>query len=75
MDSYSGITFFVFKLARSLLYSQEDSAVLTFGFVLGSAFIGVAFVSSSWFFAQVITTFLLFWGLMNTMPERINVGG
>jgi len=58
-----GVSFFVFKLARSLKYSKEDSIVLTLGFVLGSAFIGVASVSSSWFFAQVVTTFLLFWSL------------
>ena len=58
-----GIIFFIFKLARTLSYSKEDSFVLTLGFALGSVFIGVASVSSSWFFAQVVTTFLLFWGL------------
>lgn len=58
-----GVIFFIFKLARSLAYSKEDSCILTLGFVLGSVFIGVAAVSSSWFFAQVLTTFLLFWSL------------
>jgi hypothetical protein len=58
-----GVVFFVFKLARALSYSQEDSFILALGFTLGSAFIGVASVSSSWFFAQVLTTFLLFWSL------------
>ena len=58
-----GVLFFVFKLARSLAYSKEDSLVLALGFALGSVFIGVASVSSSWFFAQVLTTFLLFWSL------------
>jgi hypothetical protein len=57
-----GVVFFVFKLARSLSYSKEDSFILTLGFTLGSVFIGVASVSSSWFFAQVLTTLLLFWG-------------
>jgi len=58
-----GVVYFVFKLARSLFYSKEDSLILMLGFVLGSVFIGVASVSSSWLFAQVLTTFLLFWGL------------
>lgn len=57
-----GIVFYIFKLARTLSYSKEDSLLLAFGFTLGSVFIGVASVSSSWFFAQVLTTFLLFWG-------------
>jgi hypothetical protein len=57
-----GVVFFVFKLARYLKYSNEDSLILTLGFSLGSVFIGVASVSSSWFFAQLVTTFLLFWG-------------
>ena len=58
-----GVVFFIFKLARTLSYSKEDSFILTLGFALGSVFIGVSSVSSSWFFAQVLTTFLLFWSL------------
>lgn len=56
-----GILFYIFKIARALSYSKEDSFILTLGFTLGSVFIGVASVSSSWFFAQILTTFLLFW--------------
>jgi hypothetical protein len=58
-----GILYFVFKLARILKYSQEDSLLLMFGFMLGSVFIGAASIASSWLFAQVVTTFLLFWSL------------
>ena len=58
-----GVMYFVFRLARLLDYSPEDSMVLALGFMLGSVFIGVATLSSSWFFAQVVTTFLLFWSL------------
>jgi len=58
-----GVLFFVFRLARVLSYSKEDSLILAFGFTLGSVFIGIASVSSSWWFAQVLTTFLLFWSL------------
>jgi hypothetical protein len=60
---FLGILYFVYKLARILSYSTEDSRILTFGFTLGSVFIGVAGVSSSWFFAQMVTTFLILWGL------------
>jgi hypothetical protein len=58
-----GTLFYIFKLARALSYSQEDSLLLALGFILGSVFIGVAAVSSSWYFAQVLTTFLLFGSL------------
>ena len=58
-----GTLFFVYKLARILAFSQEDSFLLSLTFVLCSAFIGVAAVSSSWLFAQTLTTFLIFWSL------------
>jgi len=58
-----GVIFLVFQLARRLAFSKEDSLTLMLGFVLGSVFIGVAAVSSSWFFAQIVTVFLLLWGL------------
>lgn len=58
-----GVWFLVFKLARATKYTKEDSALLAFAFTLSSAFVGVAVVSASWYFAQVITTFLLFWSL------------
>jgi hypothetical protein len=58
-----GILYFIFRLAKILHYSTEDSIILTLGFTLGSVFIGVGSISSSWLFAQVLTTFLLFWGL------------
>ena len=58
-----GVLFFVYKLARKLAYSLEDSLLLGLGFVLASVFIGVASISSSWHFSQVLTTFLLLWSL------------
>ena len=58
-----GTIYFVFRIARALGYSWQDSYVLVLGFTLGSAFIGIMAVSSSWFFAQVLTTLLLFWAL------------
>jgi hypothetical protein len=58
-----GVLFFIYKLARKLTFSYEDSLILAIGFVLGSVFIGVVSVSSSWLYAQVVVTFLLFWSL------------
>ena len=58
-----GILYFIYRLAKTLFYSTEDSLILALGFVLGSVFIGVASVSSSWLYSQVLTTFLLFWSL------------
>jgi hypothetical protein len=58
-----GVMYFVYKIARKLKYNTEDSLLMACAFTLGSAFIGVASVSASWFFAQVLNTFLLFWAL------------
>ncbi len=65
-----GIFYFVFRLARLLSYSNEDSLILMFGFALGSVFIGVNTVSSAWLFSQVLTTFLLFWGLYEYFTHK-----
>jgi hypothetical protein len=65
-----GIFYFIFKLARKLSYTIEDSLILILGFALGSVFIGVMSISSSWFFAQVLTTFLLFWGLYEFFTHK-----
>jgi hypothetical protein len=57
------VLFFVFKIARKLKYSSEDSLILAFAFILASVFIGVASVSSGWLFAQVVQAFLVLWAL------------
>lgn len=65
-----GVFYFVFKLARILKYSKSDSIIWAFGFVLGTVFIGVMDVSSSWLFAQVVTTFLLLASLYEYYTRR-----
>lgn len=65
-----GVFYFVYKLARKLAYSADDSLTLAFGFVLGSVFIGVTIISSSWLYAQVVTTFLLLWSLYEFYGRR-----
>lgn len=55
--------YFIYKIAIKLKYTKADSIILALGFTLGSVYIGVATVPSSWLFAQVVSTFLLFWSL------------
>lgn len=65
-----GVLFFIFRIARAIEYSVEDSLLLALGFVLASVFIGVGGISSSWHFSQVLTTFLLFWSLYEFYIHR-----
>lgn len=65
-----GTLYFVYMLARRFRYTIEDSLTLTLGFALGSAFVGVAVVSSGWVYAQVVCTFLLFWGLYEYFTRK-----
>ncbi len=65
-----GVWFLVYRLAQKFSYTKEDSTILAFGFCLGSVFIGIASVSASWYFAQVVTTFLLFWSLYEYFNQR-----
>lgn len=65
-----GILFFVFKLARRFGYNSSDSFLLGLTFVVGSAFVGVALIASSGFYAQVLTVFLLFWGLYEYLVKE-----
>ena len=65
-----GVIYLTYKLARKIRYSIEDSLILMTGFVLGSVFIGVASVASSWLFAQAITAFLLLWSLYEYLGKK-----
>ena len=58
-----GTLVFVYKIARKIAYSAEDSLTLSLAFALGSTFVGVASVSMSWYFSQILTTFLLLWSI------------
>ncbi len=50
----------IYKIAKLIGFKKSDALLLAFTFILGSVYIGVAINSSSWYFAQVITTYLLF---------------
>jgi hypothetical protein len=58
------------RFGKKLHYSLEDSLTLAFGFVLGSAFIGIAAVSWSWYFAQVVAVSLSFWALFEYFGRK-----
>ncbi|HSX45276.1 MAG TPA: hypothetical protein VLF39_04210 [Candidatus Saccharimonadales bacterium] len=60
----------LFKLARKLKYDGEDSAIWAFGFLLGSAYIGIIALSMSWFFAQAITVLLLLLALYEYVGQK-----
>lgn len=66
-----GVVYIIYRLARHFDYSVYDSIILILGFVLGSVFIGVAALSASWYYAQVLTTLLLFWGLIEYFTHKI----
>jgi hypothetical protein len=65
-----GVAYFVYGLARRFRYSKEDSLILSFAFTLGSVFVGVSLIASSWDYAQVVTTFLLFGSLYEYFMRR-----
>ncbi len=58
------------KMAVKIGFSNKDSLFLAFVFLLGTVYIGVASVSSSWFFAQVITTLLIFLTLYEFLHRK-----
>ena len=58
---FIGIMYFIYSLAKKFKYEFEGRLFMVYAFVLGSVFMGVESVSSSWLFAQVLCTFLLFW--------------
>jgi hypothetical protein len=55
-----GIAYLCYSIARKNSYSNNDAGWLSFAFCACSAFIGIAFLPSSWHFAQSLTVLLLF---------------
>lgn len=58
------------KICQKIGFSNKDSLFLSIIFLLGTVYIGVASVSSSWFFAQVITTLLVFLALSEFLDKK-----
>ena len=64
------ISYLIYKIAKKVGFSNSDSLIWMFGFVLGSVFIGVASVSSGWLYAQVVCGLLGFLSLYEYMNKR-----
>ncbi len=62
--------YLLYLLAKKFKYTTKDAILLVFGFTLGSVYLGVNSVSSSWLFAQIISTLLLFWALYEYYGKR-----
>jgi hypothetical protein len=62
--------YLVYALARKFTYSVEDSLILMFGWGLGSAYVGVASMSTAWMYSQVLTTLLIFWSLYEYFTKK-----
>ncbi|OGM26872.1 hypothetical protein A3D00_03220 [Candidatus Woesebacteria bacterium RIFCSPHIGHO2_02_FULL_38_9] len=60
----------VYKISLKTGYSKQDSRLLAFAFCFASVFMGVAFQSWSWYFSQVIATFLLFLAMFEYLTRR-----
>ncbi len=64
------IFYIVFKIARQIKFQVIDSIYWSVAFISSSMFLGVAMISSSWYFAQTITVFLLFLSLLEYFGRK-----
>lgn len=65
-----GIVLLVRGTARSLGYTPYESTLWAFAFTFGTMFLGVGFLAESWYFAQVVATFLIWWALHEYQGRR-----
>jgi len=65
-----GIFLLVRQAARRLGYTGYEALVWAFAFVFATMFLGVGLLSKSWYFAQVVATFLLWWTLSEHLGKR-----
>lgn len=65
-----GIYYLVYKISRKFEYTKTESLFFAFAFVFASAFLGVSFWPTGWFFSQVVATFLLFLTLKEFLTKN-----
>lgn len=65
-----GVYLLIYKLAKKTGYTLDDSLFLAVAFCFGSAFLGLAILPWSWFFAQIITVFCLLISLQEYFYSR-----
>lgn len=67
---FLGVFYLCFKLVKIQGYGHFDSLILAIAFCFSSMFIGVAFIPASWYFAQIVTVFLLFLSLYEYFSKK-----
>lgn len=65
-----GVFYLCYKIAKHYKYSHQDSLLLAFGFMFSSVFLNVVIWPWSWWFAQVITVFLIFLSIYIYLKKR-----
>lgn len=66
----AGVFYLVYKISKKLGYLANDALFLAFAFCFSSVFLGVALWPWSWYFSQVIGTFLLFLGIYEFLTRK-----
>ena len=64
------VFYFVYKIARKIKYTKEDSLYWAFAFCFATCFLGVFFVPWSWYFAHTVTVFLLFLIILEYLSQK-----
>ena len=65
-----GVFYLIYKISRRLGYEKTTSIFLAFAFNLGSVFIGVSLIPWSWYFSQVVCTFLIFAAIYEYLTSK-----
>jgi len=66
----AGVFYLIYRICRKIKYSSNDSLFLAFAFCFSSVFLGVALWPWSWYYSQVVATFLLFLGLYEFLSKK-----
>lgn len=66
----AGVFILVYKIARKLNFTDNESLLWAFGFNLGSVFIGVSLIPWSWYYAQVICVLLIFLAIYEFLSKK-----
>lgn len=65
-----GTGYFCFCVARKLGFGDTDALWFSFAFLFASQFIGVAAIPYSWYFAHVVTVFLMWGSILEYFGKR-----
>jgi len=66
----AGVFYCIYKISLKLKFTFPDSLFLAYAFCFSSAFLGVALLPWSWYFAQVVGVFIFFWILHEFLNKK-----